>query len=731
MTRKNLWIVLFASFLLLVACQKAPELTITSSSNIEFSADGSIESIAFNANRDWSIIPSDSWVSVSPSSGKASNGLITVTIHCNANTTYEDRSAMVTIRMEELSQSVTIQQPANKGVVLPKQVYDLQSDAKTIDVEVQANVQYTVSTSVNWIKQIGTKGLTSKTLTFSVEENKAYDPREGKITIKPQEGNIQEQIVSIKQAQKDALIVEKNSYDMPYGGGVVEIKVEANVSFEATTTSDWIHHSQTKALSSSTVVMNIDENSTYNPRQGKVEIKQINGSLRHTITINQDGRIAVSSVELNETSLKINVGGSETLVATVKPNNATDKTISWTSSDNATVSVDEVGKITGIKEGAATITAKAGDKTVECKVLVCIPVSSVELDKTEYVLALGETAPLVATVKPENATDKTVTWISSNPEVATVDEAGKITAVKEGVSTITAKAGDRTARCSVTVYCIPVTSVELNKTNLAIVVPYSERLVATVNPDNATDKTLTWSSSDYEIATVDYTGKVTAVKQGTATITAKSGERSAACSVVVYGVEPPDAVDLGLSVKWASFNIGVTAPEEYGFYYFAWGETETKSSYSWSTYKWANGASNKLTKYCSTDKVDFWDGTGSPDGKTVLDPEDDVAHVKLGGRWRMPTYDEWMELYNNCRWIWTSRKGVNGIKVISIKNGNSIFLPAGGKCDPDPEYRNLYGYYWSASINCIASFGSGSFDVSQGWTPGSRYKGFSVRPVTE
>ena len=97
----------------------------------------------------------------------------------------------------------------------------------------------------------------------------------------------------------------------------------------------------------------------------------------------------------------------------------------------------------------------------------------------------------------------------------------------------------------------------------------------------------------------------------------------------------------------------------------------------------------------------------------------------------MPTYDEWMELYNNCRWIWTSRKGVNGIKVISIKNGNSIFLPAGGKCDPDPEYRNLYGYYWSASINCIASFGSGSFDVSQGWTPGSRYKGFSVRPVTE
>lgn len=533
MTCKNLWIVLFSSFLLLVACQKAPELTITSSSNIEFSADGRIESIAFNANRDWSIIPSDSWVSVSPSSGKASNGLITVTIHCNANTTYEDRSATVTIRMEELSQSVTIQQLANKGVVLPKQVYDLQSDAKTIDVEVQANVQYTVSTSVNWIKQIGTKGLTSKPLTFSVEENKTYDPREGKITIKPQEGNIQEQVVSIKQAQKDALIVEKTSYDMPYGGGMVEIKVEANVSFEATTTSDWIHHSQTKALSNSTVVMNIDENSTHNPRQGKVEIKQINGSLRHTITINQDGRIAVSSVELNESSLKINVGGSEKLVATVKPHNATDNTISWTSSDNATVSVDEVGKITGIKEGTAIITAKASDKTAECKVLVCIPVSSIELDKTEFVLAQGETATLVATVKPENATDKTVTWNSSNPEIATVDEAGKITAVKEGASAITAKAGDRTAKCGVTVYCVPVTSVELDKTELELKPGETALLTAAVMPDNATDKTVTWTSSDADVATVDDTGKIVAIKEGTSTITAKAGDKTAGCKVVV------------------------------------------------------------------------------------------------------------------------------------------------------------------------------------------------------
>lgn len=456
MTHNSLWSVLCTALLLFAACQKAPELTITSPASIELSADGSNGTITFMANRDWRVSSSDSWVTISPSSGEASNQPVTVSVRCDANTTYDDRTSTVTIRMEDLSQTVTVRQPANIGVVLPKQVFDLQSGANSIDVEVQANVQYNVSTSVDWIKQTGTKGLTSKTLTFSIEENKTYGPREGKITIKPQDG-VQEQVISVKQAQKDALNVEKTTYDMPYGGGEIEIKVESNISFDVTPNSDWIHYVQTKALSNSTVILKIDENATYSSRQGKVEIKQNNGSLRHAITVNQAGRIAVTSVTLNKTNLTLAKGESETLIATVTPDNASDKNVSWSSSNPQAISVDDTGKVTAIQEGEATITAKAGDKTAECKVQVFIAVSSIELNKTTLALTVGEERSLTATVKPENATDKTTVWTSSDDSIVSVEN-GKLIAIKVGVVTITASCGGASAECSVTV----LTEADLN-----------------------------------------------------------------------------------------------------------------------------------------------------------------------------------------------------------------------------------------------------------------------------
>lgn len=149
------------------------------------------------------------------------------------------------------------------------------------------------------------------------------------------------------------------------------------------------------------------------------------------------------------------------------------------------------------------------------------------------------------------------------------------------------------------------------------------------------------------------------------------------------------AVNLGLSVKWAACNVGASSPEEYGGYY-AWGETEEKSDYSWDTYKWCNGSWDSMTKYC-TDSY-----CRTVDNKTVLDPEDDVAHVKLGGSWRMPTLDEIEELCNECTWTSTTYNGVKG-QLVTGPNGNSIFLPAAGYCrNTDFEYRGLEGGYSSA-----------------------------------
>ncbi len=189
-------------------------------------------------------------------------------------------------------------------------------------------------------------------------------------------------------------------------------------------------------------------------------------------------------------------------------------------------------------------------------------------------------------------------------------------------------------------------------------------------------------------------------------------------------------VVLGLpsGLKWATCNVGASSPEEYGGYY-AWGETTTKSYYEWSTYKWCNGSYDTMTKYCTLSFL------GTVDNKTTLDPSDDVAHVKWGGSWRMPTEKEFQELIDNCTWEWITLNGVKGYKVTSKKNGNSIFMPAAG-------FRNgtsLYdvgsdGYYWSAPL-CESDpgdayglyFSSGSHSTS--WS--GRNYGRSVRPVSE
>ena len=190
-------------------------------------------------------------------------------------------------------------------------------------------------------------------------------------------------------------------------------------------------------------------------------------------------------------------------------------------------------------------------------------------------------------------------------------------------------------------------------------------------------------------------------------------------------------VDLGLpsGTKWAACNVGATSPEEYGNYY-AWGETEPKTIYDWSTYKWCNGSNTTLTKY-NTDS-DY----GTVDDKTVLDPEDDAAAVNWGGAWRMPTDEEWTELRENCEWTWTddyNGTGVKGRIVTSNINGNSIFLPAAGCRDYDDlNFAGDSGDYWSSSLCTGDPSGAWNVGFYSGYVDGDGYGrcyGLSVRPV--
>ena len=197
-------------------------------------------------------------------------------------------------------------------------------------------------------------------------------------------------------------------------------------------------------------------------------------------------------------------------------------------------------------------------------------------------------------------------------------------------------------------------------------------------------------------------------------------------SVTINGFE---YVNLGLSsgLKWATRNIGANSPEEYGGYY-AWGETDEKVKYDWSTYKWCMGSDETLTKYCSDNEL------GKVDDRNVLELADDVANVKWGASWRMPTIEEQKELLNECFWVWTELNGANGYSVTG-PNGNCIFLPATGyRSGCDVIKQRFYGYYWSSSV-CIVNYFARFLEFSCGgeYECGmfSRCEGRAIRPVSK
>lgn len=367
--------------------------------------------------------------------------------------------------------------------------------------------------------------------------------------------------------------------------------------------------------------------------------------------------IPVESVSLDKQSLYLTEGNTQTLIATISPSDATDKSVSWTSSNTMVASVSSSGMISALSPGEATITVTTNDgaKTATCKVNVkskSIAVTGVTLNKTTLQLTIGQSEVLFETVSPSDATDKSVSWESSNSSVATVSSSGLVTAKSTGEATITVKTNDgaKTATCMVTVSPISVTGVSLNKSTLSMYENDTETLTATVIPSNATNKAVHWSSSNNSVVTVDSNGKVNAKAAGNAviTVTTEDGQKSANCSVTVMS-DPYGAVDLGLSVKWAPFNYGASAENEVGGYY-KWGDpTGEAAGYTFTP----------------------------PSMNSICGTQYDVVRAHWGGDWRIPTAAEIVELKKNCTMTWTSVGGVSGVRFTG-KNGNSIFLPASG-----------------------------------------------------
>ena len=277
--------------------------------------------------------------------------------------------------------------------------------------------------------------------------------------------------------------------------------------------------------------------------------------------------ILVTSITLSQTAVDATVGDRLQLTATVAPDNATDKSVTWSSSNTAVATVDAEGIVAVIGAGNAVITATTHDGsalTASCSITavpVTVLATDVTLDLTTVELGIGRTQKVTATVLPEDASTRSVTWSSSNEAVATVNGVGVITAVAAGEAVITATTvdgTDLTATCTVTVTLVQVERITLAVTEASMKLNSTLQLTATAEPADATDKTLTWKSSDTSVATVDEQGLVTAKGVGTAVITVSTADGSMLTASCTVTVAPTLAESVSLNITDVDVEIGAT-----------------------------------------------------------------------------------------------------------------------------------------------------------------------------
>ena len=250
-----------------------------------------------------------------------------------------------------------------------------------------------------------------------------------------------------------------------------------------------------------------------------------NGADRVSKSVKVD--LLVSGITLNQNSATLAEGNALQLTATVSPDNASNKTLSWTSANPEIATVDANGKVKALKQGKTTITVKStdgSDISAQCELTVIKLVEGISINITTATLTEGQSLQLEATVSPELATNKAVEWSSSNESVAIVSQQGKVTAISKGSAIITAKSTDGSnvsAFCNVNVIKL-VSNIVLSESEMTLNEGQSATLTAIITPDLANNKTLEWTSSNESVAKVSSQGKVTAISKGTAIITATS-----------------------------------------------------------------------------------------------------------------------------------------------------------------------------------------------------------------
>ena len=543
----------------------------------------------------------------------------------------------------------------------------------------------------------------------------------------------------IKVVDPASVNMLENGFDIACEGAVGTFKFVAAGSWTASVVQTKSQDGWVKVEPSSggagehTLKITVEENESPEGRAAKIEIKSEDSTKEIDVSQQAKQIVYLKEVKVTPSEITLSLGERVHLAYELVPANATVNEVMWGIEQPTLVAISQDGWVTAESTGQTRVYVLVNGSKAYCNIKIEQKTTGVEMLETSIDMRVGGTHQLKCVRLPWNQTDfAEIRWSSESEEVATVDSDGLVTAVGPGSTKIKATANGHSADCEVSV-TNPATSAKFSMEKISLEDGNSVMMSIQLLPERHTDNPrITWASSNPLVAQCTEEGFVTGVGLGECEIYAiidflgGRGWYECPCSVMVVGMKP---VDLGLSVKWGSVNLGALRATDSGHYY-AWGETAPKATYTWATYKWCeDGDKNKLTKY-NNDK-----SYGTVDKKYVLDPEDDAARATLGQGWRIPSKEEIAELVDNCSWEEITVDGVGGYRV--SRNGNSIFLPFTGLNGDHVSSQSFVGYYWG-NMHCGDIYSESPLQIftlrvqtDYGYRPfkSSRHHGLVIRPV--
>ena len=730
----------------------------TSETSLTLAPQAVQKNITISSNVEWEAVCSAEWLELTKTNAT------TLSLNASENTTAGTRTATVTLRRVGTTRALAtisvVQSEA--GITGSTDTVAFTADGGTKSVEINADVTWSATTSeASWLTVTPTSGTGGKaSLGITALANNSTAARSAYVYVKI--GTEQKLAIPVSQEGISFNVVGALENVFAADGSTKQkLTVESNTAWAVLSCPEWLTVTPAQGSKGTTeITLQAAANNSLDSRSATLRIGIEGFTIYKDITVAQEG----VTIELGDRSLDFGWESAEREVEITFPGSwsamASDDWITLSQSSGLGEETIIVTAATNLGEDVRTGTITVASEGRSMKITAVQQGQYLKVNSTAgEVGAMGGSINLTVTTTVGAAASVEYQGTAKDWVTYDADDKGNYTlsvAYNPSSNSRTAQfvikptmSGTNTTCSSGVKFAITQKgrSLSANVNSIAISVAGGTSDTYTITADGGYAITKPEADDWYTlqqdsasctfsiVATENTTNNVRTSRLTVSLAGLPSGEtKDLVIEVLQHDLyNGYEYVDLGLpsGIMWATHNVGAAKPEEYGGYY-AWGETEEKEDYSLQTYIWCNGSYDSLTKYCTDSSY------GTVDNKTVLDLEDDVAHVKWGGSWRMPTRAEQDELCKNCTWTWTTQNGVNGYKVTSKTNGNSIFLPAAGYCDDMViEKIGYYGYYWTSSISsydgnnyCPAydlGFGSGGRDIYSD----SRFGGHCVRPVSD